>query len=63
MNPFMILRNIARSQIDSFIHGIKHFSKNGILGDPRDANPEVGEKLLSMAAGAFAKAISNCIDA
>ena len=55
-------QKIARSQIDSFIHGIKHFSKNGILGDPRGANPEIGEKLLSMAAGAFAKAITDCID-
>lgn len=55
-------KNIARSQIDSFIHGIKHFSKNGVLGDPRDAAPEVGEKLLSMTAGAFTQAISNCVE-
>jgi len=54
-------KNIGRSQIDSFIHGIKHFSKNGILGDPRGANPQVGEKLLSMTADVFAKAVSNCI--
>jgi creatinine amidohydrolase len=53
-------QNIPRSQIDSFIYGIKHFSKNGILGDPRGANEEVGEKLLNMTAGTFAKAISNC---
>lgn len=55
-------QKIARSQIDSFIHGIKHFSKNGILGDPRGANPETGEKLLQMAAGTFAEAISNSIE-
>lgn len=56
-------RNIPRSQIDSFIYGIRHFSKNGVLGDPRDANPEAGEKLLSMAAATFAKAIANSIAA
>ena len=55
-------KNIARSQIDAFIHGIKHFSKNGILGDPSGANPQVGEKLLSMTADAFAKAIANSIE-
>lgn len=54
-------QNIPRSQIDSFIYGIKHFSKNGVLGDPRGATPEAGEKLLTMAAGTFAKAISDCI--
>jgi creatinine amidohydrolase len=55
-------RNIGRSQIDSFIHGIKHFSPNGVLGDPRDANPQAGVKLLDMAAGTFARAISNNIE-
>jgi creatinine amidohydrolase len=55
-------QNIPRSQIDSFIYGIKHFSQNGVLGDPRGANAEVGEKLLDMTAGTFAKAISNCFD-
>ena len=53
--------NNARSQIDSIIYGIKHFSQNGVLGDPRDANPETGEKLLNMAADALAKAISDSI--
>jgi creatinine amidohydrolase len=55
-------QNIPRSQIDSFIYGIKHFSNNGVLGDPRGADAEVGEKLLDMTAGVFAEAISNCID-
>ena len=54
-------KNIPRSQIDSFIFGIKHFSKNGVLGDPRGANEAAGEKLLDMTAGTFAKAITNCI--
>jgi len=55
-------QNISRSQIDSFICGIKYFSKNGILGDPRGANAEAGEKLLDITARAFATAISNCFD-
>jgi creatinine amidohydrolase len=55
-------QTIPRSQIDSFIHGIEHFSKNGILGDPRGANAAAGEKLLNMTAGIFAEAISKCID-
>jgi creatinine amidohydrolase len=55
-------QNISRSQIDSFIYGIKHFSQNGILGDPRGADSQAGEKLLGMAARAFAKAISNRIE-
>lgn len=55
-------QNIPRSQIDSFIYGIKYFSENGILGDPRGANAVAGEKLLEMTAGAFAKAISNCFN-
>ncbi len=55
-------QRIPRSQIESFIHGIAYFSENGILGDPRGANEEVGEKLLNMAASAFAEAISDCVD-
>ncbi len=41
--------NIPRSQIDTFTLGIRHFSKNGILGDARGANGEIGEKLLEIA--------------
>lgn len=38
--------NIPRFQIDSFIHGVQHFSKNGILGDPRGANEGIGKELI-----------------
>ena len=40
--------NIPRFQIDSFIHGVQHFSKNGILGDPRGANGEIGKELIEL---------------
>jgi creatinine amidohydrolase len=53
--------NIARSQIDSFIHGIKHFSPNGILGDPRGATAEIGEQLTAIMVEALAQGISEVV--
>ncbi len=50
---------ISRSQIDSFILGIKHFSENGILGDPRGANRESGERLFEIMVRALVSAISD----
>lgn len=50
-------KNIPKSQIDSFIFGIKHFSSNGILGDPIGANKETGEKLLEIAVDVLVKEI------
>jgi len=55
-------QNIPRSQIDSFILGVRHFSEDGVLGDPRGANPEVGEKLLEITVTGIVKAISNALD-
>ena len=54
--------NIPRSQINCFIHGIKPYSDNGILGDPRGANREVGEALMEITVNAFAEAISGALD-
>jgi len=56
-------QNIPRSQIDSFTLGVKHFSENGILGDPRGANREVGEKLLEVTVNTLVKAISDTLGA
>lgn len=39
-------KNISKSQINSFIHGIKSQSKNGILGDPTGANADIGKKIF-----------------
>lgn len=51
---------IARSQIDSFILGIRHFSENGILGDARGATPKDGSALLEAAVNALVEGITNC---
>jgi creatinine amidohydrolase len=53
--------HISRSQIDSFILGIKHFSENGILGDPRGANRESGERLFEIMVHGLASAISDAV--
>ena len=55
-------QNVARSQIDAFIHGVKFFSENGVLGDPRGATADIGEKLLNMASAIFAEAIALSVD-
>jgi creatinine amidohydrolase len=55
-------KNIPKSQIDSFIYGIKHFSPNGILGDPRGANRETGEKLLEISVDVLVNAISEMLN-
>ena len=54
-------RKIARSQIDSFILGIKHFSPTGTLGDPRGATAEIGEKLSEFMVDALAQAVSEVV--
>jgi len=53
--------NILRSQIDTFIHGIRHFSDNGILGDARKANREAGKKLMEITVDALVGAISDSL--
>lgn len=42
--------NLARSQMESFLHGVGVQSPNGVLGDPTGSNPEIGERLLDIAA-------------
>ncbi|MBW1699906.1 MAG: creatininase family protein [Deltaproteobacteria bacterium] len=55
--------NLSRSQIDTFILGVKHYSGNGVLGDPRKASLEVGEKLMEIVVTAVVKAASNALGA
>ena len=49
---------VLRSQLQSFLHGIRAQSENGILGDPTGANAEVGEQLLTMAAESLVKDVT-----
>ena len=39
---------IKYSQIESFVHGVRSQSPNGILGDARGANADAGRKLLAI---------------
>jgi creatinine amidohydrolase len=43
---FYLPENVKVSQMDAFINGIKSQVNNGILGDPRRANAELGRELL-----------------
>lgn len=52
---FFLPENLARSQMDSFLHGIHSQSANGVLGDPTGATAESGEALLEIASDALAK--------
>ena len=45
---FYLPDTIARSQMDSFLHGIKSQSPNGILGDPTGSDAELGKALLKL---------------
>jgi creatinine amidohydrolase len=47
---FYAPEELMRSQLSSFLYGIRAQSANGILGDPTGAEAEVGENLLQMAA-------------
>jgi creatinine amidohydrolase len=49
---------VRRTQLESFLYGIKAQSPNGILGDPTGADAETGEQLLQMAAEAIARDIT-----
>jgi creatinine amidohydrolase/Fe(II)-dependent formamide hydrolase-like protein len=55
-------KNIPRSQIDSFIYGIRHFTDVGVLGDPVGAEGKLGVRLLDMTADAFAEAIRSAVE-
>ncbi len=45
-DSFYLPENVLVSQMDAFIHGIKSQIDNGILGDPRRAKADLGERLL-----------------
>jgi creatinine amidohydrolase len=49
---------VLRSQLASFLHGIHAQSANGVLGDPTGAEPDVGERLLQMAAESLAEDVT-----
>ncbi|MHB8619630.1 MAG: creatininase family protein [Chloroflexota bacterium] len=40
--------NIKKSQLQSFIYGVKSQSPNGILGDPTGSNEEIGRTLIEL---------------
>lgn len=47
---FYAPEQVVRSQMESFLHGIRSQSASGVLGDPSGADAEIGERLLQMAA-------------
>jgi creatinine amidohydrolase len=49
---------VSRSQLASFLYGIDTQSQNGVLGDPTGAEPDVGERLLQMAAESLAEDVT-----
>jgi creatinine amidohydrolase len=51
---FYLPENVARSQMESFLHGIQTQSPNGILGDPVGSTADAGEDLFDLVAGALA---------
>ncbi|MBM4307339.1 MAG: creatininase family protein [Deltaproteobacteria bacterium] len=53
--------NLPRFQIDSFIHGVKHFSENGVLGDPRGANEETGKELIDLGVKVICEEINRAV--
>jgi creatinine amidohydrolase len=51
---FYLAENLQRSQMESFLFGVRKQSENGVLGDPTGANAAAGERLLEIAAQALA---------
>lgn len=54
---------IRRSQLESFIYGIKYQSPNGILGDATGADAEAGKKLIETRVKALAEQVRALISA
>lgn len=48
-DSFYSPENMKRNQLRGFAVGVKPYSANGILGDPRGASAEAGRELLKMA--------------
>lgn len=53
--------NLPRFQIDSFIHGVKHFSENGILGDPRGASEGMGKEMIELSVKVMCEEINKAV--
>jgi creatinine amidohydrolase len=53
--------NLPRFQIDSFIHGVKHFSENGVLGDPRGASEEIGKEMIELSVKVICEEIHRAV--
>jgi creatinine amidohydrolase len=49
---------VLRSQLSSFLYGIRSQSANGVLGDPTGAQAEIGEELLQMAANSLLRDVT-----
>ena len=56
---FYLPENISKSQISSFIHGIKSQAENGVLGDPTGANAEIGKELFEAKVRDLVEEITN----
>jgi creatinine amidohydrolase len=53
-DDFYLPENVARSQMESFLHGIQTQSPNGILGDPVGSTADAGDELFDLIARALA---------
>lgn len=60
---FFAPENLKQSQFNSFIYGIRSQSPNGILGDARGADAEVGRELLRRKADRLAAQIRALVGA
>jgi len=49
---------VRRTQLESFLYGIRAQSPNGVLGDPTGSSAEIGETLLQMAAEGVARDVT-----
>ena len=56
---FYLPENISKSQISSFIHGIKSQAENGVLGDPTGANADIGKEIFEAKVNDLVEEISN----
>jgi creatinine amidohydrolase len=56
---FYRAENINKSKINSFIHGIKSQSANGILGDPTGANAKIGVEIFAAKVGDITEEITS----
>jgi len=53
--------NLENFKISTFIHGIGHFSWNGILGDPMGADARVGEEIFQATVEGLVEEIRQCL--